>query len=354
MTKGRFLQLTMGAALAAAVGLFSGPANAQDIDSAVTLFQPAGTLIMPFDNTENHASFQIVTRVGPGDGLGGPVATHWSYWAEDCRHLVDVFVCLTPNDTKVMDPTKVQGEIQAPNPPVNTGVGSLTDLTGERGLVTVTAYEANTGTSGLQCTVIDFEAVLANEIFGGWVIANTATNAAFGLDAIGLAPDALPDPSLIGEDGAGIFIQTFNPQSLGDSEVIVLSAETAAGNGAFEESEIGPIQRPRPDGAHVCCDVTFTDNLEIFTSLPDLCFDCAAFHPISDLQAEAGETSIIPPNTTIDAPGFIRLRNCETVTSDDLVDAIGADFEQFLFAMHGQAIGPFGSAIHGKYTGENF
>jgi hypothetical protein len=343
----------MGAALAAAVGLFSvSGVQAQDIDGTTTVFQPAGTLLMAFDNTANHASFQIVTRVGPGDGSGGPIATHWSYWAEDCRHLVDVFVCLTPRDTKVMDPTKVQGEIQAPNPPTNTGIGSITDLTGERGIVTVTAFEADTGPSGLECEVIDPEAVLANEIFGGWVIANTVTTAAFGADAIGLPPDAVPDPALIVE--TGIHIQTFNPQSLGDSEVIVISAETAAGNGVFEESEIGPIQRERPDGPHVCCDVTFTDNLEITTSLPDLCFDCAAFHPISDLQAEDGEVSIIPPNTTIDAPGFIRLRNCETVTSDGVVDDLGADFEQFLFAVHGQAIGPFGAGWFGKYTGENF
>jgi hypothetical protein len=338
--------------LAVAVGLFAAPtAQAQDLDGGATLLLPAGTLLMPFDNSDNHASYQIVTRLGPGSG-SGPIATHWSYWADDCRHLVDVFVCLTPLDTKVMDPTKVQGEIQAPNPPTNTGIGSITDLTGERGLVTVTAYEANTGASGLECNVIDFEATLTSELVGGWVIANTSTNAAFGADAIGLAADALPDPTLIVE--TGIFIQTFNPQSLGDSSVIVLSVETAAGNGSFEDTEHGPIQRERPDGDHVCCDVTYTDNLEITTSLPDLCFDCVAFNPISDLQSNGVDASIIPPNTTIDAPGFIRLRNCETVTPDGVLDDLGADFEQFLFAVHGQAIGPFGAAIHGKYTGEPF
>jgi len=340
-------------ALAGTVGLVFGTmAYAQDLDGTATLLQPAGTLIMPFDQTANHASFQLVTRVGPGTGGGGPIATHWSYWSEDCRHLVDVFVCLTPQDTKVMDPASVQGEIQSPNPPSNNAVGSITDLTGERGLVTVTAFEADAGPSGLECNVIDADAVLPNEIFGGWVIANTTTNAAFGADAIGVAPDTLPDPALIVE--SGIFIQTFNPQSLADSEVIVMTAEVGAGNGRFLESEIGPIQRDRPDGDHVCCNVSFTDNLEITTSLPDLCFQCVGFNPISALQAEAGEVSIIPPNTTVESPGFLTFSNCETVTADGVVDELGIDFDQFLFAVHGQAIGAFGAAIHGKYSGEAF
>jgi hypothetical protein len=254
-----------------------------------------------------------------------------------------------------MDPTKVQGEIQSPNPPANNGIGSITDLTDERGLVTVTAFSADTGTSGLECRIVDVEATLANEIVGGWVIANTATDAAFGADAIGLEPQTLPDPSLLVNE-AGIKIQTFNPMSLGDSEVIVMTAETLAGNAQFEETEMGPIQRELPDGNHVCCDVSFTDNLEIETSLPDLCFKCVGFNPISALQAEAGETSIIPPNTVIDAPGFIRLRNCESVASDDgTIDRLGeGDFEQFLFVVHGQAIGPFGAGWYGKYTGELF
>lgn len=345
MGEGRTLARSAGLAALAVVAL--APRAGAELEGAATLLQPAGTLLMPFDNTANHASFQIVTRVGGGTG---PIATHWSYWAEDCRHLVDVFVCLTPQDTKVMDPTRVQGETQAPNPPVNTGVGSVTDLTGERGLLTVTAFAASTGSSGLACDVVDAEAVLFGELVGGWVIANTATSAAFGADAIGLQPDALPEPSLYVVQG-GLHIQTFNPQSLGDSEVIVLTAEVPAGNGVFSDVEIGPIQRDRPDGWHVCCDVTFTDNLEVTTSLPDLCMECAGFHPISDLQAEAGEASLIPPNTTIDSPGFLRLRNCESANGDGQADELGADFEQFLFGIHGQAIGPFGAAIHAKYTG---
>jgi len=353
---GRIRSISIGAVLAAVVGLVAVPtANAQQTE--IVLIEQAGALLMPFDATANHASFQIVTRHGDGDGAPGPIATHWSYWADDCRHLVDVIVCLTPDDTKVMDPTKVQGEIQSPNPPQNNGVGSITDLTGERGLVTVTAFAAETGPSGLECNISDTTPLGTPEIDGGWIIANTSTNAAFGADALGVFDGVtLPDSVVVsGPDSAGIFIQSFNPQGLGDSTVITLTIEEAAGNGRFAEDELGPIRADLPDGNHVCCNVTFTDNLEITTSLPDLCLECVGFNPISDLQAVAGgDASIIPPNTTIDSPGFVRLSNCEVLDVDGLVGEFSSDVAQFLFAVHGQAIGPFGAAIHGKYSSNNF
>ncbi len=337
----------------AAVGVFAAHgAQAQGLGGVVTLLDEAGTLIMPFDNTTNHASFQIVTRVGPGTGGGTPVATHWSYWSEDCRHLVDVLVCLTPLDTKVMDPSKVQGEIQSPNPPSNNGIGSITDLTGERGLVIVTAFEANTGASGLECNIIDPESFLLTEIFGGWIIADTSTNAAFGADALGLPPDELPEASTLVVDG-GVMIPTFNPQSLGASTVITFGLEVPAGNGLFTDSEPGPINRDQADGSHVCCNVSFTDDLEITTSLPDLCFECVDFRAISGAQAAAGEASIIPPNTTIDSSGFVTLRNCSSAVEEGGPSGpLGDEFEQFVFAIHGQAVGPFGVALYGTYTSE--
>jgi len=182
---------------------------------------------------------------------------------------------------------------------------------------------------------------------GGWVIADTATNAAFGADAIGVAPNTLPDASTF--LGPGIHIQTLNPERLGDSAVIILSTETSAGvPDLFADSEIGPIQRSRSDGHHVCCAVSFTDHLEMTTSLPDLCFDAAAFQPISDLQAVAGDLPIIPPSESIAAPGILRVHGCEAATGDGGVAPLGTSFEQFLFAIHGQSLGPFGFAVHGK------
>jgi len=325
--------------------------RAQDVDGGVSLAQPAATLIMPFDNTAGRASFQIVSRIGRGAG-SEQIATHWSYWSHDCRHLVDVFVCLTPDDTKVMDPVRVQSEIQAPNPPVNAAIGSVTDLTGERGLTTVTAYRARTGPSRREC-LADPASPLENELVGGWTIADTVTGAAFGADAIGVASDLLPDANLIVE--SGLVVQTFNPVGLGDSSVILLGVEVEQGSGAFR-GEIGPIRRDRrADGAHVCCSLSFTDDLEITTSLPDLCWECAGFHPISAAQRRGEDTPVIPANTSIDAPGFLRLRDCRVGDpgTGAIVD-LGEPAEQFIFAIHGQAIGPFGVGLHGKYTGESF
>lgn len=351
MKRGMFTQLSMGVAFAAAVGIFSAPVAQADLDGTVTYTEPAGSLVMPFDVTSNKRSFQLVSRIGNSNGTSDPIATHWSFWAADCRHLADVFICLTPDDTVVVDPTDLQGQVQTPNPPANVPVGPKINLTGEKGMVTVTAFQADVGASGLDCRVVDPEATLQNEIAGFWTIANTTTNAAFGNDAIGLSSQGgLPDPGLLSE--GGIRIQTFNPQDLGDSEVIVLGIEFPAGFGNFRETELGPINRGSPS---VTCDTTFRDNLEIQTSLPAFSFDCVGFAPISDNVAEDGDpASIIPPTVTVDSSGFIHFENCVSDGGDEEAPVGEGDFEQFLFAYHGQAVGSFGAMVKGKYTGGPF
>jgi hypothetical protein len=356
MRKGILKQLCTGVAMAAAVASLSSVAQA-DLDGTDTYTEPAGTLVMPFDVTTNKRSFQLVSRIGNSLGTFDPIATHWSFWADDCRHLADVFICLTPDDTVVVDPTDLQGQVQSPNPPANVPVGPKIDLTGEKGMVTVTAFEADVGSSGLDCRVVDPEATLQNEIAGFWTIANITTNAAFGNDAIGLSSQGgLPDPALLSE--GGLKIQTFNPQDLQDSEVIVLGIEFPAGFGQFRESELGPINRPSAvlGGFSVCCDTTFRDNLEIQTSLPAFCFECVGFAPISDNVAEDTDpASIIPPTVTVESSGFIHLENCTSANEDGTLGPVGeGDFEQFLFAYHGQAVGSFGAMVKGKYTGGPF
>jgi hypothetical protein len=230
---------------------------------------------------------------------------------------------------------------------MNVRMGTPIDLSGERGLVIVTALEANFGNLPLACGTVS-DVVLPGRLIGGWVIANTATNAAFGADAVGVAPNTLPNANTF--LGSGIYMQTLNPESLGESTIIILTAEASAGvPGIFANVEIGPIQRPRSDGNHVCCAVAFTDHLEITTSLPDLCFKAAAFQPISELQAVGGDIPVIPPNESIAAPGILHVHSCETATEDGGVGAVGAAFDQFLFAIHGQSLGAFGFAVHGKY-----
>ena len=306
-----------------AVLLSAAPALAQQVRQV----SPASVLVMPFDATANKASFQIVSRIGPS--VGEPaIQTHWIYYAADCRHLVNVTVWLTENDTVVMDPRAVQGQIQALNPPENNPVGSVTDLSGERGVVTVTARV--NGGSSLQ-------------LIGGWNIADTTTSAAFGADAIGLVDEqVLPDSGLL--DG-GLFLPSFDPSVLGDSQIIAIGLE-ADGNG------IVPISRPSDelDGAHVCCDVSFIDNLETGFSLPTFCFECVGFATMAGV-IDPDEVPLIPPSSAVTSPGFVNLRNCRSGNFDGSADVIGqGDFQHFIFAFHGQALGPFGAAMSGTYT----
>jgi hypothetical protein len=183
-------------------------------------------------------------------------------------------------------------------------------------------------------------------LVGSWTIADTASHAAFGSDAIGIESDTLPDPAAL---AGGLVIMTFSPQSLESSEVVLIGLQTASGSGAFSQAEPGPISAAMSDGAHVCCDVEFADNLEVHVSLPNVCFACVGFQPISIGQAHAGEVPIIPLSASIDTSGFLRLTHCETASLDGGAAPLGADRAQFLFAFHLQAIGPFGGAFAGKY-----
>src|SRR5512147_2839164 len=107
MRKG--IKFSFGAALAG-VALATCPVQAAELGDTVTTLEPAVALVMPFDVTDGRASFELVSRIG-GESQD-PLATHWSFWSESCDHLADVFICLTPRDTVVVDPTAPQGQLQ--------------------------------------------------------------------------------------------------------------------------------------------------------------------------------------------------------------------------------------------------
>lgn len=367
MKKGILPKLSMGLALAGACVLSqaSRVLAAGELGDTVTFMEPARTLVMPFDESTNKRSFQIVTRSGGDDGGSGVIATHWSYWSKDCRHLADVFICLTRKDTVVVDPSALQSEIQSPNPPQNNKVGPIINLTGEKGMVTVTAFEASTGDSGLGCGVVAVDSTIADAIVGAWTIANSTTNTAFGNDAIGLDAAGgnggeLPSAAtFLGDDTTRVpfYLETFNPGDLTDSEVILLTVESSetSGNGRFQGNEVGPISQN--GSPKVCCDISYIDNLEIVTSLPDFCFDCVGFAPIADNVAEEGEVSLIPPITTVTTSGTLEVSNCSSLSPPEVgvsgLSSIGTDSDglQFLFGFHGMAVGPFGAVVKAKYTG---
>jgi hypothetical protein len=352
MKKGISLKLGVGVALAGAMALTFASRASADLASTITFTEPAETLVMPFDVSTGKASFQIVSRIGGGDPV---IATHWSYWSKDCRHLADVLICLTRDDTVVVDPTALQGEIQTAT--ANTKTGPIINLTGELGMVTVTAFTASVDSGERrECVIDDTTLVLPDQLVGSWTIANTATHAAFGHDAIGMSTQAFPDAlTFFGDSSTFLpfFIQTFNPESLTDSEVIFITTEISptSGNGRFQGNEIGPLSFP--GSPKVCCDAAFIDNLEVVVSLPDVCFDCVGFAAISDSLAAEGTTALIPPTTAVNSSGLLQLTNC--IVNDPIDDpgtSIGDSSEpRFIFAFHGQAVGPFGTISNGKYTG---
>jgi hypothetical protein len=119
--------------------------------------------------------------------------------------------------------------------------------------------------------------------------------------------------------------------------------------GAFRDVEPGPISAALPNGAHVCCDADFVDNLEVSVSVPNVCFACVGFQPISAEQAEEGEQPVLPPTLTAGSSGVVELSNCVTAADDGEAAPIGQDRPQSLFAFHLQASASFGTAVAGKY-----
>jgi hypothetical protein len=354
---GKVDTFSFGTALAA-LALAACPVQAQDLGGAATTVQPAVALIMPFDLTEERVSFQLVSRIGGEDS--DPIATHWSFWSESCDHLADVFICLTPRDTVVVDPNALRGQIQDGTENVDTG--PVINLDGEKGFVTVTAFDADANSSA--CQPEDPETVSGvPSLVGSWVVSNTSTHATFGNNAIGIIDgQTLPsgaDFFLTEPVAGGLFLNTYSPLDLTDSEVFFIGVAFPAGNAQFAESEIGPIPPALANGSAVCCNTQYYDNVESAVSLPDVCLNCSTTAKVADNPSLAGIhlPVIIPDSVTADTSGFVRLTNCEVGSDDGDVPigdttVNGGDLTTFLFGFHGMAVGPYGTSAIGRYTAE--
>jgi len=311
------------AALALAV-VMAGPTRSEAlVDDPYTSFTaPSNALVMPFDATDGWVSFMIVSNVAgvsstaAGDILG--VTTHWAYWSENCEHLVDVWVCLTLNDTIVVDPTNVSAIDVG-----NTEIGPKSDLSGHRGFVVVTAYETDEICSDGS---IRGNVPVDNALVGSATRASTTDGYSFGNDAIGLG---LEDGATKLPQGTtpNVDIQTLNPATDGiQSSVAMLSLREQSGSGDTADIEVGPNSRPK------VANLVLYDNLEIPTSLPDLAVRCAAF---ASMTPGGG---IIPDTISVDSSGFLR------------VLGINGTAGEFVYAVHGQAIGSYGASNYGKYA----
>jgi hypothetical protein len=317
------------AAVALAVGVLGAGKSHALIDDPYTSFtQPANALVMPFDETDGHATFFLVSNISGlspvGDGFIAGVTTHWSYWSEDCSHLADVYVCLTLNDTVVVSPADVSA-IDAGNNPI----GPKIDLTGNRGFVVVTAYATDEICSD---SSVRGDILVDDAIVGTYTFANTESQASFGNDAIGLGTDIFGDFTELPAAGYDKFtIQTFNPEDLDDSTVVLLSLKEKSGSGSTAPYEVGP------NTTNTRADLVYYDNLEIPTSLPEATIKCAKFTSL--IPAEEG--SLIPNTISLLSSGILRLAN--------FTPAIGGDTGRFIYGIHGQAVSNFGGSSNMKY-----
>lgn len=316
----------LGVAAVALAVVMAGPTRSDAlVDDPYTSFtQPANALVMPFDATDDWVSFFIVSNIAGTSGTSGGdilgVTTHWAYWSDTCEHLVDVWVCLTLNDTIVVDPTDISAIDVG-----NTQIGPRTDLSGERGFVVVTAYETDEICS--DGSIRGFQLV-DNAIVGAATRANTSIGYSFGNDAIGLGTDPLGAYTELpwGAD-EDVDVLTLNPTTVDASSVAILSLEEQSGNGDQADLEVGP------NTATETASLVLYDNLEIPTSLPDVNVRCATF------TSMVPGDGLIPNSISVDSSGFLRMNGL----NDDQDDG------EFAYVVHGQAVGSFGGSNYGKY-----
>jgi len=322
--------------LALAVCLSASPGLALVDDPYTSTTQPSNTLVMPFDATTGRTSFLVVSNLNGVSGSGiAQVTTHWSFWSESCTHLVNVPICLTLNDTIVVDPTNI-----APTNAANQAIGSSTDLSGNRGFVTVTAYATDANCAD---AALNGSRLIDDALVGTMTLADAAIGKAFAIDAIGLGvaesgefvelPDLLLSPS--GTQGS-LNLQTFNPDSIEDSIVILIALKENAGT---LPGELGPI------GSSVDANVSFFDRIETRTSLPDTSIPCTLFS--SAVPADTG--SLVPGTVTLDSSGFVQLTNIN-VGGTPVGDPDGNDGnDTWVYGFHGQSVSMYAAASSGKY-----
>jgi hypothetical protein len=302
------------AAFALGALLRAASADALVDDTFSSGAQPAAALVAPFDQSEGHATFLTVSRRPEGT----TAATHWAFWSEDCSHLIDLWICLTPGDTVVVDPSDLSA-IDAEN----RRVGAIGDLSGERGLVTVTAYDGT-----VSCLDPIELAPLDDTLVGSFTIADTGSSAAFGGDMTGFGLDPggarveLPDLTLSQLD-----VQTFDPATLEQSEVILLALAESSGNGRVGDVELGPLRSVRSEAE-------VFDNLEVRLSLPEVDVSCSLFGPLVG--------TLVPETIELGSSGFVRLLSPR-------VGGVPVGGSTWLLGLHGQTLGPFGTASSARY-----
>lgn len=304
----------------ASVVLMASMASAMNVDHNTGVLNPGNALVMPFDASSGKLSFSTASNIG-----SSKVSSHWAFWSESCDHLVDVHICLTQNDTVVVDPTNIRSVDEE-----NEVGGTVTDLSGERGMVIVTALSTN---EDCDAPSKDSFTMVDDSLVGSWTIGNTNTSSASGGDALvfGASENQTILPSVKDDQ---LDTQFFNPSSLQDSSFLILAL--AQGGGDYE-GELAPFGATNK-GFSIRSTVSVFDNQEVRTSLPDIELSCMAFSSVID--------GIIPGSISVGSSGFVRIEDSVALNSDG--EQVKADFS--LYTIHGQAVGPYGTTLSGKYV----
>jgi len=310
----------------AAAALWSSVASAQG--TPVSELNSAA-LVGPFDATPGHQTYLTAHAPGgfsPSTGLP-QILAHWTFWSDSCDHLADFETCLTLNDSVVIDVTDM-GAIGLGNNRLDTRF----DLSGFRGLYTVHAFEADARCREPADTGFK---LVPEAINGTWTIADTRSNAAFGDRAQSLGLDdtgtmvAVPD-----ERFEALDLDFYNPATLQESAVILVTVVEDFGD---FPGELGPPQGRITLGARArACDTQ-----EACLSLPDVEFGCAVYTSLIP-----GPGSLLPGTLMPSSSGFLRLSTPRFVKEDP---SITGD-RLWIFAWHGQQLGPFGTASRATYV----
>jgi len=307
--------------LALAMPAGAGVTSVNELNSAA--------VVGPFDETGSHKTY--LTASAPGGfsfSTGVPaVITHWTFWSEDCAHLADFEVCLTLNDSVVIDVADMGGIGIG-----NERLASRFDLSGYRGTYTVHSFETDQRCRDPADTGFR---LAAESINSSWTIANQATNSAFGDRAFALEVDPTTgDIDVPDETFDAVDLAFFQPDTLTDSEVVLI---TVVENFGDFPHEIGPPQGRIVLGARArACDTQ-----EACLSLPDVQFSCALFGSLIP-----GRGNLIPETLMPSSSGFYRLSQGRFVSND-----VGITTDNiFVYAFHGQALKQFGTGARGVYA----
>lgn len=254
---------TLYAVVGQAVGRFGASSTLKvqglDPDDQATLNQPATELVMPFDATAGKASYLIVSNPYASSREAAAVTTHWVFWGENCQELADFSICLTLNDTVVVDPTNT-GAIDGNNQPVGPSIS----LAGKRGLVTVTAYETDRRCGDY---VANGEVLASQALVGTFTVADTSAGYSFGNDALGLF--ASGGKVVLPPSGDRYVMQLLNPSTVESSLVVMAWLQVNADGVAT------PVSAGRAYYA------TFYDKVESATSLPNIGVGCTTFRSVT-------------------------------------------------------------------------